>query len=111
MPTYAYQCKDCHHAFDIVQSFAEDSLTTCDQCSGRLRKKFGNVGVSFKGSGFYRNDSRSGSQNGSSSSEKSSSAASRSGGSDTSSASPAPSSPSTSSKSTSTTSGSGSSTS
>lgn len=84
MPTYAYQCKDCDHAFDIVQSFSEDSLTTCDQCSGRLRKKFGNVGVSFKGSGFYRNDSRSSSSNGSSNktsgspstSEKSSSSAS-----------------------------------
>lgn len=60
MPTYAYQCKDCGHAFDIVQSFSDDSLTQCRQCTGRLRKKFGNVGVTFKGSGFYRTDSRSG---------------------------------------------------
>lgn len=59
MPTYAYACKDCGHAFDIVQSFSENSLSECPQCSGRLRKKFGNVGVTFKGSGFYRTDSRS----------------------------------------------------
>lgn len=58
MPTYAYACKDCGHAFDIAQSFSDDSLTECPQCQGRLRKKFGNVGVTFKGSGFYRNDSR-----------------------------------------------------
>ncbi|WP_010523622.1 FmdB family zinc ribbon protein [Nesterenkonia sp. F] len=58
MPTYAYGCKDCGHAFDIVQSFSEDSLTECPECGGTLRKKFGNVGVTFKGSGFYRNDSR-----------------------------------------------------
>lgn len=68
MPTYAYACKDCGHAFDIVQSFSEDSLTECPQCSGRLRKKFGNVGVTFKGSGFYRTDSRSSSSSASSSS-------------------------------------------
>lgn len=58
MPTYAYACKDCGHAFDIVQQFSEDSLTVCPQCQGTLRKKFGSVGVSFKGSGFYRTDSR-----------------------------------------------------
>lgn len=58
MPTYAYACKDCDHAFDIVQSFADDSLTECPQCQGTLRKKFGNIGVTFKGSGFYRTDSR-----------------------------------------------------
>lgn len=59
MPTYAYLCTDCAHAFDIHQSFTDDSLTVCPSCGGRLRKKFGSVGVSFKGSGFYRNDSRS----------------------------------------------------
>lgn len=58
MPTYAYACKDCGHAFDIVQSFSDDSLTECPQCEGVLRKKFGNVGVTFKGSGFYRTDAR-----------------------------------------------------
>lgn len=58
MPTYAYLCKDCGHAFDIQQSFTEDSLTACPQCEGALRKKFNSVGVVFKGSGFYRTDSR-----------------------------------------------------
>lgn len=59
MPTYEYACKDCGHHFDIFQSFDEDSLTVCPQCQGHLRKKFNSVGVVFKGSGFYRNDSRS----------------------------------------------------
>jgi putative FmdB family regulatory protein len=59
MPTYEYACKDCGHQFDIFQSFTEDSLTVCPQCQGHLRKKFNSVGVVFKGSGFYRNDSRS----------------------------------------------------
>jgi putative FmdB family regulatory protein len=59
MPMYAYACKDCGHAFDIQQSFSEDSLTECPACGGSLRKKFNSVGVVFKGSGFYRNDSRS----------------------------------------------------
>ncbi|MCC3281113.1 MULTISPECIES: FmdB family zinc ribbon protein [Arthrobacter] len=58
MPTYAYACKDCGHAFDIQQSFTDDSLTVCPECSGNLRKKFNSVGVVFKGSGFYRTDSR-----------------------------------------------------
>ncbi|MGO2540048.1 MAG: FmdB family zinc ribbon protein [Specibacter sp.] len=59
MPTYAYACKDCGHAFDIQQSFTDDSLTVCPECRGNLRKKFNSVGVVFKGSGFYRTDSRS----------------------------------------------------
>jgi putative FmdB family regulatory protein len=59
VPTYAYACKDCGHEFDIVQSFSDDSLTDCPECQGALRKKFNSVGVVFKGSGFYRNDSRS----------------------------------------------------
>ncbi|TDK25805.1 FmdB family transcriptional regulator [Arthrobacter crusticola] len=58
MPTYAYACKDCGHAFDIQQAFSDESLTVCPVCSGVLRKKFNSVGVVFKGSGFYRNDSR-----------------------------------------------------
>lgn len=58
MPTYSYACKDCGHAFDIVQSFSDDALTVCPECGGNLRKQFNSVGVVFKGSGFYRNDSR-----------------------------------------------------
>ncbi|MGW9419115.1 MULTISPECIES: FmdB family zinc ribbon protein [Cellulosimicrobium] len=60
MPTYAYSCTACGHAFDIHQSFSDDALTVCPECSGRLRKVFSSVGVTFKGSGFYRTDSRSG---------------------------------------------------
>ena len=58
MPTYSYLCTQCGHAFDIQQSFTDDALTTCPECTGALRKVFGNVGVVFKGSGFYRNDAR-----------------------------------------------------
>ncbi|EME63723.1 FmdB family zinc ribbon protein [Amycolatopsis decaplanina] len=58
MPTYQYACKECDHAFEAVQSFSDASLTVCPQCSGSLRKVFSSVGVVFKGSGFYRNDSR-----------------------------------------------------
>jgi putative FmdB family regulatory protein len=58
MPTYQYSCADCGHFFEQVQSFSEDSLTVCPQCQGRLRKVFNAVGVVFKGSGFYRTDSR-----------------------------------------------------
>jgi putative FmdB family regulatory protein len=58
VPTYSYACTECDNRFDAVQAFTEDALTTCPKCSGRLRKLFGNVGVVFKGSGFYRNDSR-----------------------------------------------------
>lgn len=58
MPTYAYACKDCGHAFDIQQSFTDNTLTVCPSCGGNLRKKFNSVGVVFKGSGFYRTDSR-----------------------------------------------------
>jgi putative FmdB family regulatory protein len=59
VPTYQYACTECGHAFEQVQSFSEDALTECPQCHGRLRKLFNAVGVVFKGSGFYRNDSRS----------------------------------------------------
>ena len=59
MPTYVYACKDCGHAMEVVQSFSDEALTICPECQGALRKKFNSVGVVFKGSGFYRNDSRS----------------------------------------------------
>jgi putative FmdB family regulatory protein len=58
VPTYQYACTACGHELEAVQSFSDDALTTCPECSGALRKLFGNVGVVFKGSGFYRNDSR-----------------------------------------------------
>ena len=61
MPTYSYACTACDHRFDAVQSFSDDSLTVCPECGGRLRKVFSAVGVVFKGGGFYRTDSRSGS--------------------------------------------------
>ncbi|WP_461666019.1 FmdB family zinc ribbon protein [Gordonia sputi] len=77
MPTYSYACTECDNKFDIVQSFSDDSLTECPQCSGRLRKLFNSVGIVFKGSGFYRTDSRSGS----SSSETASSSSNSDGGS------------------------------
>ena len=66
MPTYQYSCTECGHFFEAVQSFSEDSLTVCPECDGRLRKVFNAVGVVFKGSGFYRTDSRSSSDAGSS---------------------------------------------
>lgn len=59
MPTYQYACTECDHAFEQVQSFSDASLTECPQCQGRLRKVYNAVGVVFKGSGFYRTDSRS----------------------------------------------------
>ncbi len=58
MPTYQYACTACDHAFEQFQSFSDDALTECPRCSGRLRKLFNAVGVVFKGSGFYRTDSR-----------------------------------------------------
>ena len=66
MPTYAYACTACGHAFEIVQSFSDDSLSVCPECEGRLRKVFSSVGVVFKGSGFYRNDARAGAKSSSS---------------------------------------------
>lgn len=60
MPTYEYRCKACGHELEIVQSFSDDALTTCPSCQAEeLRKVFGSVGIAFKGSGFYKNDSRS----------------------------------------------------
>ena len=67
MPTYQYACTECGHAFEQFQSFTDDALTGCPVCEGRLRKVFNAVGVVFKGSGFYRTDSRQeGRKNGSS---------------------------------------------
>jgi putative FmdB family regulatory protein len=59
VPTYSYACTACEHHFDTVQKFTDPSLTDCPECSGRLRKLFSSVGIVFKGSGFYRTDSRS----------------------------------------------------
>lgn len=58
MPTYQYTCTACDHDLEAVQSFSDDPLTECPECTGRLRKVFSAVGVVFKGSGFYRTDSR-----------------------------------------------------
>ena len=58
MPTYQYACTECGHSFEQFQSFTDDALTVCPECEGRLRKVFNAVGVVFKGSGFYRTDSR-----------------------------------------------------
>ena len=59
MPTYQYACTECSHTFEQFQSFSEDALSVCPECEGRLRKLYNAVGVVFKGSGFYRTDSRS----------------------------------------------------
>ncbi|MBF4996557.1 FmdB family transcriptional regulator [Nocardia sp. BSTN01] len=72
MPTYSYQCTQCGDKFDIVQSFSDDALTTCEKCNGKLRKLFNSVGIVFKGSGFYRTDSRNGSSSASEPAAKSS---------------------------------------
>src|SRR3954465_5057728 len=58
MPTYEYACKKCAEHLEVVQSFKDDALTECPNCGGELRKVFGNVGIVFKGSGFYKTDSR-----------------------------------------------------
>nr|WP_208411585.1 FmdB family zinc ribbon protein [Mycolicibacterium fluoranthenivorans] len=89
VPTYSYACTECDNRFDAVQAFSDDALTTCPQCSGRLRKLFGKVGVVFKGSGFYRNDSRdaSKSSSGSTTSSAKSDSSSTSSSSDSSSTS------------------------
>ncbi len=60
MPTYEYRCKECGHELEVVQSFSDDPLETCPECQGALKKVYGNVGISFKGSGFYKTDSRGG---------------------------------------------------
>jgi putative FmdB family regulatory protein len=85
MPTYEYRCKSCGHELEVQQAFTDEPLTECPECQGSLRKVYGNVGISFKGSGFYKNDARGGS--GSSKSSSSSSDSSSSSGSDSSSSS------------------------
>ncbi|AVV42157.1 zinc ribbon domain-containing protein [Streptomyces sp. ID05-04B] len=79
MPTYQYQCTECGEGLEAVQKFTDDALTECPNCGGRLKKVFSAVGIVFKGSGFYRNDSRGSS---SSSSPASSSSKSSTSGSD-----------------------------
>ena len=59
MPTYEYRCKSCGEHLEVVQSFTDDPLTECPACRGQLRKVFGSIGIAFKGSGFYKTDSRS----------------------------------------------------
>ncbi|MFH0243941.1 FmdB family zinc ribbon protein [Streptomyces sp. HK10] len=73
MPTYQYQCTECGEGLEAVQKFTDDALTECPSCNGRLKKVFSAVGIVFKGSGFYRNDSRGSSSGGASSSSSTSS--------------------------------------
>ncbi|MEJ8280344.1 FmdB family zinc ribbon protein [Pseudonocardia spirodelae] len=87
MPTYQYACTACDHRFEAVQAFSDDALTTCPNCGGKLRKVFSSVGIVFKGSGFYRTDSRSGSVSSGSSDSSKSDGASSSSSSDSSSSS------------------------
>jgi putative FmdB family regulatory protein len=62
MPTYEYRCKSCGHSLEVVQAFTDDPLTKCPSCKRKqLKKVFGSIGITFKGSGFYKTDSRSGS--------------------------------------------------
>ena len=87
MPTYDYRCKDCGHSFETQQAFSDDPLTECPSCGGNLKKVFSAVGISFKGSGFYKTDSRSGSSKSSSTAAKSDSKSESSASSDSSSSS------------------------
>ncbi|SDQ50065.1 putative regulatory protein, FmdB family [Thermostaphylospora chromogena] len=82
MPTYQYACTACDEQLEVVQKFTDDALTECPSCKGRLRKVFSAVGIVFKGSGFYRTDSRSSNGSSSGSSSKSSSNGSSSSGSE-----------------------------
>ena len=94
MPLYEYRCRNCNHQFEIQQSFSDDALTECPECGGALRKIFGSIGVTFKGSGFYKNDhgsrAKSGSSSGSSASADSGSSSSSDSGSSSSGSSSAP---------------------
>ena len=71
MPTYSYRCTECDTAFDIQQAFTDHSLTECPSCAGRLRKVFSSIGVTFNGSGFYRNDARAAAKSAQKSDQKS----------------------------------------
>ncbi|MEU3428449.1 FmdB family zinc ribbon protein [Streptomyces gardneri] len=89
MPTYQYQCTECGEGLEAVQKFTDDALTECPSCQGRLKKVFSAVGIVFKGSGFYRNDSRGSSSSSSPAASKSSTPSSSSSSSSTSDAKPA----------------------
>ncbi|MDQ1018680.1 FmdB family zinc ribbon protein [Streptomyces afghaniensis] len=78
MPTYQYQCTECGEGLEAVQKFTDDALTECPSCKGRLKKVFSAVGIVFKGSGFYRNDSRGSSSSSAPASKSSSSSSSSS---------------------------------
>ncbi|MCM9079980.1 MULTISPECIES: FmdB family zinc ribbon protein [Streptomyces] len=78
MPTYQYQCTECGEGLEAVQKFTDDALTVCPNCDGRLKKVFSAVGIVFKGSGFYRNDSRGASSSSTPASKPSSSSSSSS---------------------------------
>ncbi|MFD5795881.1 FmdB family zinc ribbon protein [Streptomyces diastatochromogenes] len=82
MPTYQYQCTECGEGLEAVQKFTDDALTECPNCGGRLKKVFSAVGIVFKGSGFYRNDSRGSTSSSSPASKPSSSSSSSSSSSD-----------------------------
>ena len=85
MPTYDYRCKACGQELEVFQSFTDEPLTTCEACGGELRKLFGAPGIAFKGSGFYKTDSRSSSRRTTSSSGSSDKGSSDKSSSDTSS--------------------------
>uniref|UniRef100_UPI0031D66F73 FmdB family zinc ribbon protein n=1 Tax=Streptomyces hawaiiensis TaxID=67305 RepID=UPI0031D66F73 len=89
MPTYQYQCIECGEGLEAVQKFTDDALTECPSCKGRLKKVFSAVGIVFKGSGFYRNDSRGSSSSSSPAAKSSSSSSSGSSSSDSGSSSSA----------------------
>ncbi|MFF7769307.1 FmdB family zinc ribbon protein [Streptomyces massasporeus] len=82
MPTYQYQCTECGEGLEAVQKFTDDALTECPDCKGRLKKVFSAVGIVFKGSGFYRNDSRGSSSSSSPAAKSSSTSSSGSSSSD-----------------------------
>ncbi|MFH9711984.1 FmdB family zinc ribbon protein [Streptomyces luteogriseus] len=103
MPTYQYQCTECGEGLEAVQKFTDDALTECPNCNGRLKKVFSAVGIVFKGSGFYRNDSRGSSSSSSPAAKSSSSSGSSSSDSGSSSSGSSSSSSTSSSSSSSTT--------
>jgi putative FmdB family regulatory protein len=88
MPTYEYACKSCDEKLEVQQKFTDDPLTECPACGGPLRKVFGSVGIAFKGSGFYKTDSRGSKSSSSSSTSTSSESSSSSSSSDSSSSTP-----------------------
>ncbi len=91
MPTYEYECQDCHEPVEAVQKFSDPALTVCPRCGGELRKLYSAVGIVFKGSGFYKNDSRPASKEKTTSTTASESTATKEPASTTSSASATPS--------------------